>query len=56
MSLIDVNLVVLKQHLVFLANRSLEDYYNFTECGVVLYDICHGLWFCVSYRFLQHNR
>jgi len=40
MSLIGVRLVVLKQHLVFSADRILSDYYRFTEVGVVLYQIC----------------
>ena len=39
-SVIGVRMVVLKQHLVFSADRILSDYYRFTEVGVVLYQIC----------------
>ena len=56
MSVIGVKLVVLKQHLVFWADHSLQDCCKFTECGVVLYQICGGLWFCVSYRLLRHKK
>ena len=55
MSVIGVRLVVLRQHLVFSADPTLQDYNRFTECGVVLYQICGEIWFCVSFLFLQHN-